>query len=172
MDQQMNVEIRAPSQLGLSLRNGTSLDVGMQTGVTTFTDYERLSNKPRINGVELSGSRTAEELHIVTRDTTAGWNARKDYIPRKGEIILYTDCGAVLDETGREIAVPGIKIGDGQAFAVDLPFTDDGTRLLVLREIREHTERLDIHVTAEERRRWNAKLNYEVADEELIFTRN
>lgn len=172
MAQRMNIDIRAPSRLELSAREHTPLNINMQTGVSAMADYEGLSNKPRINGVTLSGDLGAGDLRIISEGTEAYWAANPGYLPRPGEIVIYTDHDSVTDEHGNEIAVPGIKIGDGNAYVADLPFTGDGVRYLITRELRAHTGDTGMHVTPEEKRFWNAKLNYDVVDDELIFTRN
>ena len=49
------------------------------------------------------------------RDTTANWNAHRDFVPMRGEIIIYMDAGHMDDGYGHQSNVPGIKIGDGNA---------------------------------------------------------
>lgn len=59
---------------------------------------------------------------------------------------MYTDYR--LDEEGN--AVPGIKIGDGNAYLIDAPFMDTD----IIDHINNHT----IHITEEERQFWNNKV--------------
>lgn len=106
------------------------------------------------------------------RDTTANWNAARSFIPMRGEIIVYTDHGQMDDGYGNTINVPGIKVGDGSAYLVDLPFVGDESRYAILQELRQHTNDWSIHVTAEDRERWNNKLNYSIYDGNLVFNRN
>ena len=54
---------------------------------------------------------------IQKYDTTANWAARADYIPKAGEIIIYTDYKIV-----ENVPIPNLKIGDGQSYLADLPF--------------------------------------------------
>lgn len=89
------------------------------------------------------------ELQAVYDDTTENWNAQIDYIPRLGAVIIYSDY-ATLD--GQNI--PNIKIGDGMAYLVDLPFVADDLRDAVLKHISNTT----IHVTAAEKDAWNNKV--------------
>lgn len=99
----------------------------------------------------------------VEVDTTAGWNARRGLISVKDTIYIYTDYKQ--DEQGRDI--PGLKVGDGMAQVVDLPFSD---KLLY-----EHIDDMERHITNDERLFWNNKVRcYISVDDEsnLIFTTN
>lgn len=48
-------------------RNCQKIQVGVRPSVTLSDNYNRLQNKPSINGVELSGAKTAAELNLLTR---------------------------------------------------------------------------------------------------------
>lgn len=105
---------------------------------------------------------------LVRRDTTEAWNAFTGFIPMKGEIIVYTD----RYQTDDGIDVPGIKVGDGKAYLVDLPFVDPEDSEKILDELREHTNNEDIHVSAGDRSKWNSN-NYftaTVEDDKLVMT--
>ena len=108
----------------------------------------------------------------ATRDTTANWNAHRDFVPLRGEVIIYTDHGQIDDGYGNMINVPGIKIGDGSAYLIDLPFVGDDVRYQILHELRQHSGNTDIHVTAAEKIFWNNKLNFTINDGNLILNRN
>lgn len=60
-------------------------------------------------------------------NTTAYWNAHSTYVPRKGEVIIYSDGGSIT-EGGTTVEIPKIKIGDGTTTVVNLPFTDSDTQ--------------------------------------------
>jgi hypothetical protein len=105
-------------------------------------------------------------------DTTANWDAARTFIPLRGEIIIYTDHGQMNDGFGNTINVPGIKIGDGSAYLIDLPFVGAEERYAILQELRAHTGDWSIHVSAEDRTFWNNKLNYTINDGNLTFNRN
>ena len=102
----------------------------------------------------------------VYTDTTENWGRKTDYVPDVGDIIVYTDKDTV-DVGGDTVLVPGVKIGDGNAYVVDLPFIDDA----LAARLAEHIDDDAIHVSAEDREFWNSQLDCEVEDEELIFTR-
>ena len=114
-----------------------------------ITDYERLTNKPQINGVTLSGDQTMADLRAIYSDTTANWNADRDFIPPAGAIIIYSDYSQIDDTP-----VPAMKIGDGLAYLIDLPFVSDDIRYA----IAAHVGNTSIHITSEERQYWNDKV--------------
>lgn len=153
-------------KLRIQLTSPQLLHVHTQGGSAGITDYNRLKNKPCINGVELAGYLTSEGLHIVSEDTVEGWAEHPTYVPRNGEIVLYTNYAE--DEHGNPI--PAIKVGDGNAFIADLPFVGDDIRSNLLEHINDRVA----HVTDEEREFWNNKLNYDynIGDETLILNRN
>lgn len=111
-------------------------------------------------------------------DTTANWRQNLTFIPLKGEIIIYSDYQTeVVDGVTKNI--PGIKIGDGTTYGIDLPFVDEDIR----RELLAHSQNGSIHISAEEREFWNNKVRcyiefeddghgYNVESENLIFTTN
>lgn len=133
--------------------------------IETVKNYERLDNKPSINGVTLIGNKTSEELNLANRiryDTVEGWASDLSYIPAEGEIIIYTNY-SVVDG----VNIPAIKVGDGLAYAVDLPFVSDGIR----DELLEHISNSNIHITEEERLFWNNKVRCFMDDDDtVVFT--
>lgn len=142
-----------------------TIDMETSMLIEAVTDYERLDNKPSINGVELIGNKTSDDLGLANKiryDTVEGWAHDLDYIPAEGEIIIYTNY-TVQDG----VNIPAIKVGDGLAYAADLPFVDDGVRDALL----EHISNLEIHITAEERAFWNNKVRCFMDDDDtVVFT--
>lgn len=98
-------------------------------------------------------------------DTTEAWNAKRDFVPLKGELIVYSDY-----ETLENVAIPNFKIGDGNAYLIDLPFVDAELRA----ELRQHINDMTVHITQEERIFWNNKvrcyMDADISNENLIFT--
>lgn len=105
----------------------------------------------------------------VSRDLTENWNRYPNFIPKRGEVIIYEDHRKMTDEFGVEKNIPGVKIGDGNGYLIDLPFTDDGLRLELLAILHDHASNAAIHVTPEDKEFWNKKLNYEIVGDKLIF---
>ena len=105
-------------------------------------------------------------------DTTANWNANIHFIPFRGEIIVYSDYGHIDDGFGNQIDVPGIKIGDGNAYLIDLPFVGEDQKRIILQQLQEHANNQEIHISQAERKFWNNKLNCDVKNGNLIFNHN
>ena len=99
-------------------------------------------------------------------DTLAHWEERPTYIPKKGEIIVYSN-----RRTVGGVDYPGIKIGDGNAYVVDLPFVGDDTVDLILDLLYDHINDMDVHIYPEERTGWNAKVSCDIDGERLILER-
>lgn len=91
--------------------------------------------------------------------TTAEWNAQITTSSESDKLYIYTDYQT--DSQGRRVA--GIKVGDGNAYVVDLPFIDE--------VYMEHISDTTIHVTAEEKAFWNNKLNCYYGGELLTLNR-
>lgn len=108
---------------------------------------------------------------FIKEGTTAYWNGLSNYIPKAGQIIVYTDY-KTIDRDGTTVNVPGIKIGSGNAYVQDLAFVDEA----VANALQTHIEDSTRHITSSERSLWNSKLNVdddsEVVNETLIFNRN
>lgn len=105
----------------------------------------------------------------IQYNTTAYWDSRIGYVPKAGEIIIYSDYKSVT-EGGVTKYLPGIKIGSGNAYVQDLVFaTSSDTEMLL-----DHINNSIRHITAEERASWNNKLGLdtaEVINETLLLTR-
>ena len=160
METKLTLNLQAQKPLSLDLADGAqTFDLTMTTPVAGGTsNYERLSHLPQINGVTLSGNKTSSDLNIVSENTAAGWENTPLYIPKAGEICVYSDTAQ-------------IKIGDGVVPIVDLPFIGQRDYETIVDALREHIENQVIHVSAEDRARWDNKLNYEIIDDNLIFNK-
>lgn len=99
--------------------------------------------------------------------TTSEWNAEPLFIPKKGEVIIYSDYKTITSPIA--MTIPNIKIGDGLAFCIDLPFVGDDARQSFL----EHILDSSIHTTAAEKEFWNNKINVveEIYEGNLVFNR-
>ena len=49
-------------------------------------------------------------------DTSANWSSALNFVPKKGEIIVYDDY-ATINDGGNISYIPGVKIGDGAVIA-------------------------------------------------------
>ena len=128
--------INAEGHLIVSLSNGTTQDAGQARG--------------------------RDGSDRVVFGTTAQWNTASQLVSQANTMYVYTDYRR--DGSGNNIAA--FKIGDGNAYLIDLPFVDDA--------IYEHINDSTIHITSAERARWNHKITCDdsVESENLIITRN
>lgn len=93
--------------------------------------------------------------------STSDWNQDPSVVSIKDAIYVYSDYGT----DGQGNGVPGVKIGDGQAYVIDLPFTDAINAA--------HRNNSDIHVTLQDKQNWNNKVRCyysELYPERVVFT--
>lgn len=134
--------------------------IGVNFGESTIIvekDYNDLINHPIINGVELIGSLTAEDLGLsnVYYDTTAHWDQQASLIGERGVVYIYSDHEWIEDEVGNRIPVAGIRIGDGNAYLKDTPFITDAMTWAII----NHVSNSSVHVTPQEKVFWNNKVS-------------
>lgn len=102
--------------------------------------------------------------------TTEQWNSDKSLVSELCSFYVYTDHSKTKDGKDK----PDIKIGDGQAYLIDLPFLGSNDDINELREkIENHINNTDIHVSEEDRIFWDNKVSVdesETPEEHLIFT--
>lgn len=95
--------------------------------------------------------------------TTSYWNEHPQFVPIKGCVYVYSD--HTQDDQGNYI--PGIKIGDGTSYLIDMPFIDEKSA--------EHIADTLIHVSANDRDAWDNKVRCFIDPtnlENLVFTTN
>ena len=93
--------------------------------------------------------------------TTSQWAAQTSLVSEAETVYVYTDHSQ--DRYGNALA--GLKVGDGSAYVVDLPFVDAA--------YAEHVADTNIHVTSQEKAFWNNKVRcYYAGVEQLVFTTN
>lgn len=102
--------------------------------------------------------------------TTEYWNNMPSLRSKIGTIYVYTDKDQIINPDGSITYVPGIKIGDNNAYLINKPFLTTAVEIKLL----EHIENVMMHIQPGERERWNNKLNYIDPGETdlLTFTRN
>lgn len=91
-------------------------------------------------------------------DTKENWDSQISLVSEKKAIYIYTN---YQQKDGKDI--PGLKVGDGGAYLIDLPFIDT--------QYFEHINNTEIHITQEERENWNNKVSCELNEEQLILNR-
>ena len=95
--------------------------------------------------------------------TTEEWDATSPMISESGALYIWSDYRQ--DEKGNNI--PGVKIGDGNAYIKDLPFQDE--------DFLKHILNTDIHVTPAEKEFWNNKVTCYIPKDDptrVVFTKD
>lgn len=82
--------------------NGCGMSVSVMPGVTVSDNYDRLLNKPKINGIELNGNKTSKELNLLSRQEK-NYSEIKAGAEANGSFLL------VLSQDGR---ANKIKLGE------------------------------------------------------------
>lgn len=103
----------------------------------------------------------------IYRDTTQNWNSQNDLISENGALYVYDDYDTKTVD-GKIINIPNIKIGDGKAYVVDLPFINS-----VGADMLEHMTNSILHVTSKEKEFWNNKVSAFISDKDaeiLVLT--
>ena len=138
--------------------------------LSAWHDYARLANKPSINGITLVDDVNLGNIYSKHRSmTTAAWNAESDLIGESGAIYIYSDYNVIDNGDGTTTNIPGIKIGDGVTYLIDLPFVAGDTTLL-----SDHIADNVVHVNSTEREYWNNKITCflsPVDEENLVLTK-
>ena len=98
------------------------------------------------------------------------WNLEPQLISEKDVLYIYTDYKTVnIDD--EQITIPGLKIGDGKSYLIDLPFFNDISNFNDI--FMDHINNKVIHVSMEDRMFWDNKLNLFLREQEqnLILNR-
>ncbi len=100
------------------------------------------------------------------------WDADRDMIAEKDALYIYSDY-KTIQKDGQQILIPGLKIGDGVSYLIDIPFVNDNSEFEDL--LLDHINNRIIHVSLNDRDFWNNKLNLvdlvDLQDENLILNR-
>lgn len=162
---QLDLAISKP-ELGANLDlSKREIDAKLGTRIYAPKDYNLLSNKPSINGVELIGDKSVSDLSILSEGPCDFWAEQTEYVPKAGELVIYTDY-ATKEIDGQTVNIPAIKVGDGMAYVTDLPFVGEETRDL----LADHIANTIVHITQAERDAWNEKVRCYENGETLVFT--
>ena len=130
----------------------------------TFDTYRILMTDESYTDFQVYNGADAAEN--VLCKTTAQWNAQPQLVAAAGTLYVYTD--HTFDESGNP--VPGFKVGDGNAYLIDIPFADTTLQ----EQVQEHIADTEVHITESEREFWNSKERCytDSSDPEtLIFTK-
>ena len=136
-------------ELELNGRQHLSLDLGSRGRTLTLN-----SSFPTIKVVS------------IKIGTTEYWNSQASLIPSRGELFIYSD----YDHTSGGDPIPGMKVADGSAYLIDLPFVGGGIPSTLVDTINEHIQNGSIHVSSSDRENWDSKLSCRLDGENLILT--
>lgn len=100
-------------------------------------------------------------LESIQVNTTAYWNEQISYVPPRGQLIVYTD-GNVVDD----VLYPKFKVGDGNAYVVDLPFSEGEYETI----LQNHLVNQTIHLTTADREKLQNSVVLTLDSENLIFS--
>lgn len=124
---------------------------------------------------QYSGAQVEEAIAIalnlkttgkVYSGTAAYWEENPTFKGNKGDIIIVTDY-KVKDNKN----IAGIKVADGLAYAIDLPYVTE----ILEDDLADHIADTTVHITASERTAWNNKISAHmdtVDKENLILSTN
>ena len=116
--------------------------------------------------VKLFTGASGQKLTEVLYGSTLEWSQDKARIAQKGVIYVYSDYVKASDGAGGTVDVPGFKVGDGTSYLIDMPFAQGD----INEEIRSHIANKKIHVSDEDRKRWDSsKIIIETENENLMF---
>lgn len=107
------------------------------------------------------------DMSHVHYDTKSNWDRQTFLIAQRGHLYVYKDA-EVTYINGRRVVYPGIKIGDGSSYLIDMPYSlveSDHEKLI------NHIQNSAIHVGTGDRMNWNDKVSVSVvqSNEELKF---
>lgn len=165
--QKITTDIDATGSVSADVQSSPSLDASfadVQSLEATFNIVNDLSvsfNSPQTLNASFGSVYVVSGDCRVLYASTATWNSQPQLISRKGYIYIYSDYRQ--NEQGQNIA--GFKVGDGSAYLIDMPFTEES--------LYEHIDNTVIHITQEEREFWNNKVRCFIDplnEHNLIFT--
>lgn len=126
---------------------------------------------PLVDGLMSSEDKSKLNALGIYYNTTHYWNMQRGFIPKAGELIIYSDYKTV-EIDGVKRTIPGLKVGSGNGYVQDLVFLSDSQSDALWDHINDRI----VHITEAERMFWNNKLNVkdsqEVIEESLVFNRN
>ena len=124
----------------------------------------QLSNTQIYQRVEYLNDQLEDKANIKIK-TKEEWDQDINLISQQNTFYIYTNQITQEDEKGNIINHPGIKIGDGTSYLIDLPFVGD--------LLYTHINNSNIHISLEDREFWNNKVrtqDSQIDEENLIFT--
>lgn len=101
-----------------------------------------------------------ENIGTIYCETLSYWQEHSSFIGKKGDIIIVSD---YKKKDNKNIA--GIKVADGLAYAIDLPYVND----ILGTELTSHINDTVIHVSQDDRDRWDNKVSARMGDNDTLI---
>lgn len=101
----------------------------------------------------------------------ADWDANRDLVSQKNALYIYSDY-KLIEQDGKQIYMPGIKIGDGTSYLIDLPFANQNKNSEIEDLLLDHINNRIVHISAEQRDFWNNKLNLSLTPQSQTLVLN
>lgn len=176
------VEGTTDYDLELENSNEEKLEVGKQLDYNLETNQDLVSLDQPETKYEFDWNIYLEPIipnykkgsRKIYYDTTDNWNAQTFLVSERGSIYIYSDYSHIY-ENGEIKQMPGIKVGDGAAYLIDLPFIVNSNSSAPVDIPWDHFTNTTIHVTQTEKDSWNNKVTTYINSyepETLIFTKN
>lgn len=107
---------------------------------------------------------------VYYSNSKENWDLNPNFLSEKNVLYIYTNY-AIINKDDKKIAIPGLKIGDGKSYLIDLPFVNDSSNFNEI--LIDHINNNVIHISAADRLFWNNKLNLTLREQEqnLILNR-
>lgn len=167
------------SQFAVKFFKGTSQQYNSITPNPYTFYFITDTNKVYLGATQLSNQAINEQIAYINQEleqkasiqmkTKQQWNSEPQKIAQKGTVYVYTNAYQQQDDYGNISYIPGIKIGDGMGYLIDLPLIGGSSIAF-----EDHIKDMNIHVTLAEKEFWNNKVrteDSEILDEQnLIFT--
>lgn len=143
------------------MKNGANIVATIDATFTNESDLNVTTSSEENIDISLGSVYSSGDCKVLY-NTTAFWNDHPQTLAQKGYIYIYSDWKKTSD--GKNIA--GIKVGDGNAYLIDMPFTDEVWEDHVNDKVR--------HITEAERMFWNNKVRCYLNNDgdNVIFTTN
>ena len=110
---------------------------------------------------------------IYYSKTKEQWNINPQLLSKKDVLYIYTNYKKIKKQGEQDqIIIPGLKVGDGKSYLIDLPFINDVSNSDFENILLQHINNKTIHVTQEEKIFCNNKLNLFLQEENLVLNRN
>lgn len=120
-------------------------------------------HETRIHNLEEASSQS------ILYATKSYWDRQLTFVPPRGALIIYAD--RTVEDS---VNIPGFKVGDGNAYVVDLPFSQQDLETA----IRNHINNSRIHLSEDDRSKLEDSVKTRIetqsgsGDYTLVFTKD